>query len=500
MCSLFSTGCSLLSSSSSNTDSEPDEVPRFYLDRSLSESGTGKSWDQAFNDIDMAILALENNPNQRELWIADGAFDISSTLVIPEGTIIYGSFDGNETHPDQRSLETLSTVFDGQEEHQVLTLEEGVILDGLIVQNGSAAGVDHQSQSGAGVSVIGARAEFRSCNFINNVAQADGGGIYCNDGSITVIDCVFSGNHAGKGAGIQISHGEITVSRSRFVENMCDQSGGLGGAIATYDSEGFLHKLNCEQNVATDHGGALWFDISEICVNATVLEGNVARFGGGSSVFQSKVIITNSIFLQNIARFSGSAGGGAINSNSNSLPDLGCQIVNCAFVDNTIEITAGRRRGAGTVLLSSSSDDVMSNCVFYGNEGQNGAVAYISSDSNCNFRRCAIDGAFEAPWFIIDGGELIFDDTTFTDISDPFENRSIPKGVDDSLSTEDDGLHPNELSVLRDSGNPNFLNDIIKEVMPQGINIHHDILGRDRKGLNDIGAYQVSVPMAPANG
>lgn len=155
--------------------------------------------------------------------------------------------------------------------------------------------------------------------FINNtVANGNGGGIY-NQGTLTVTNSVFTSNSA-LNAGAIFSHGyfgnfKITISNCTFTNNMAGKDGG-GGAIYDFDT------LNVSNSTFTN---------------------NTAIYGGGGAIYvvQCNLTVTNSTFTGNTAT---KWGGGAIKNSSGSL-----KVTNSTFINNTSTTLGGAIYGTGIV-------------------------------------------------------------------------------------------------------------------------------------------------------
>ena len=65
-----------------------------------------------------------------------GNYDITSSIVVPEGVSVYGSFDGSESEPGDRDFLS-ATIFDGNYQiSNIVQLSSNCHLDGFIIQRG----------------------------------------------------------------------------------------------------------------------------------------------------------------------------------------------------------------------------------------------------------------------------------------------------------------------------------------------------------------------------
>lgn len=106
------------------------------------------------------------------------------------------------------------------------------------------------------------------CKFENNTSP-DGGAIFNQWGSATIINCEFNKNTADTGGAIYLSGddgGDVTIKNSKFIENKAS----LGNAFYAYDGE-----ITFEKNTINTAEADIVIDYGNIYSNttATVLEG-----------------------------------------------------------------------------------------------------------------------------------------------------------------------------------------------------------------------------------
>jgi hypothetical protein len=202
----------------------------------------------------------------------------------------------------------------------------------------------------------------------------DGGGIF-NNGTLTLISCVVSGNRAtfnGNGGGI-FNAGALVLQGGSTVSNNSaeNEGGGIYNAVSTATVT-MQESSTLSGNSAGDFGGGI-ANFGALIVDASTIAGNRAGFGGGgirnyipgtatlrnsSTVSDNRVmfegagilnhgtlIVDSSVLSRNI----GSASGGAISNNG------GTVTLNSSTVSgNENGIGAGIFNGGGTVTLNSS--------------------------------------------------------------------------------------------------------------------------------------------------
>jgi hypothetical protein len=153
---------------------------------------------------------------------------------------------------------------------------------------------------------------------LNNLTIAHGSGIgtggIFNDGTLTVTNSTFSGNHAlSQATGVIIAPAEggaiynnfgsprnavLIVTNSTFSDNFTDDKG-LGGAIYNY---GFATVTDSTfSGNSAGIGGAI-YNHAIVTVTNSTFSGNLAVFFGGGIVTPSASTITNSTFYGNTAQ------------------------------------------------------------------------------------------------------------------------------------------------------------------------------------------------------
>ncbi|WP_298767444.1 T9SS type A sorting domain-containing protein [uncultured Polaribacter sp.] len=195
-----------------------------YVNANATGNNNGSSFADAYTDLNTAIT---NHPGE-EIWIAAGTYipeingvtNRSSSFIIPEGTELYGGFNGTETQRSQRDFRTNTTILSGDingnddgvlahnnstyddNSFQVVTVNENnVVLDGLTIKGGNANGTETSG------SALTFNHKALSLN-INNVIFEDNrasaaGTVYANNSvadsaihEINFKECVFKNNIA----------------------------------------------------------------------------------------------------------------------------------------------------------------------------------------------------------------------------------------------------------------------------------------------------------------
>ena len=174
---------------------------------------------------------------------------------------------------------------------QILVVNSGATLEvkDLTIENGSASfggGIDNEGM----LTVLG-------CVFSGNSTLGSGGGIF-NNATAIVVASTFSDNTADDGGAIDTA-GTLSVTTSTFSENMATNA---GGAIAVEDS-GTLSVINSTfSGNSAQSGGAIFSSNATTITNAT-FSGNsgAARSGGAIGSNRGTMVVINSVLANSIA-------------------------------------------------------------------------------------------------------------------------------------------------------------------------------------------------------
>ncbi len=236
------------------------------------------------------------------------------------------------------------------------------------------------SSNGGAVNVSDATT-FEECMFSNNTADRNGGAIFYGSSSSTLmefIDCEFTENKAGEdGGGIAMFGGSVTITDCMFTGNESMTRSG-GGIFSDSNSSLEVTGSTFSQNEAAANGGGISSNqITALMVDDCTFSENEATNGAGLSLGSgNQPTVTNCTFSMNDA-FGG--GGGIVSFNENNP-----SILNCSFFGNEAS-------GGGAFSNSSSSPNII-NCIFSGNNGTNSGGAISNSNSSPNIINCSITG------------------------------------------------------------------------------------------------------------
>ena len=241
-----------------------------YVDEQATGSNNGTSWNDAFTDLQDALV-LSANCGLTEIWVAQGTYKPGTSeydsFVIPEGVTLLGGFTGNETSSDQRDWNVAPTILSGDingnavadagDSHTIVTVTTpNVTLDGFIIAYSYADDPSDNSQVAIG---------------------RTGGGLYINHGENFVL------KHS-------ILHDNTAFS---------DGSNGVGGAMISFTGNTKLISCLLYDNDATTAGGAISCESGEVEIINSTLADNTATRGGGIHLNDGTLLVANSILFNN---------------------------------------------------------------------------------------------------------------------------------------------------------------------------------------------------------
>lgn len=347
----------------------------WFVDGSALAGGDGQSWSAAFRSPHAALSAAQTGD---EIRVAQGVYkpagpggDRGATFVLKTGVVVRGGYAGLASGtPDARDPAAFATVWSGDlngddapgfahrgdNSWHIATLDLGsqvtltflgeVELDGLTFRGGEAdtgSGLFDRGSAfwalapkGAGLEAA-ARVTVRGCRFEDSRAQR-GGAAHTTNIVPLFEDCVFEGNRAITGGGVEhmfLAFFPETPS-ARFVR--CDFVG----------------------NEAESAGGAISHVSLSLTMDSCRFLGNAAAFGAGLFMPTAEdVLLVNCLFAGN----TGIAGTVAFDDGSRTLT-----FVNCTMSGNVA--TAPASFLTGTLIESRASTLLaLRNTVAWGNSG-----------------------------------------------------------------------------------------------------------------------------------
>ena len=237
-----------------------------------------------YPSLNAAVTAAQNSDT---VLVADGVYTGEENRNIMWSGAEKHLAIASENGPDQCTIdcegEGIGFFFNdtGQTEADTIT--------GISVING-------QSNIGGNVYCIKSSPVFIDCRFVDGRSETSfgmGGAAFCSFSGVRFIQCEFIGNKATKG----------------------------GGALYMYQCDGQIAQCRFEANetgMSYSYGGTVRLFQSDVLIENSVFTGNVAQSGGGISMHSSSPVILDCRFEDNSAEF-----GGAFFIDINSNPVIG---------------------------------------------------------------------------------------------------------------------------------------------------------------------------------
>ncbi|MCP3902548.1 MAG: hypothetical protein GY715_02845 [Planctomycetes bacterium] len=280
-------------SDDANDNGIPDECEEgevFFVSASATGAGDGSGWADAFTDLQAALVESASLCRPvSEIWVAAGTYrpdlgtgDRNATFKLRSGLALYGGFAGNETNRDERDAGANPTILSGDlagndirdfvnnAENAIHVVDasgtdETSRLDGFVIEGGNAAGASGTLSHGAGM--------------------------FFDEGSPVVVDCVFRHNstHSRGGALGMVDSSSPLFVNCRFLRNRATggttRSGGVVSSLL-FNSDGDPVWINCEfsGNGATGNGGVAVTDSPLLFINCTFASNVAAQRGGAFAV------------------------------------------------------------------------------------------------------------------------------------------------------------------------------------------------------------------------
>ena len=290
----------------------------WYVDSDVAISGSGETWTDSFKTIQEAVT-IANEATDDEIWVKKGTYTLSNQISITKKLAIYGGFEGAETRRDLRNWKNNVTMVNGENSTRCFYISLSTIIDkpctidGFTVKNGNTSG--------------------------------DGGGLYGNGDSISIKNCIFTGNTADSdGGGIafyNVPYG--LISNCSFLDNNASQYGGAAYIKNSYHPT--VESSTFYNNRAVSSGGGIFFrDNYYPYVKNSTFCGNFASSGGGIYLYARSSppdIILYSSYIRNCTLYNNNAensgGGIRIYHYSYDPTDTGyVTIKNCILWENKI--------------------------------------------------------------------------------------------------------------------------------------------------------------------
>jgi len=372
------------------------EGQRIFVDVDAAGANNGSSWEDAYNYLQDALADANSSEKPVEICVAEGIYkpdqgggqtigDRTATFKLINGVTLKGGYAGfGETNPNARDIKLYETILSGDLDgndvdvndpadlldeptraensyHVVIGIgiDANAVLNGFIIRGGNAEGANY----GGGVYNNNGSPAIINCIFSENSAGRSGGGMYNNSESHpTVTNCTFILNAAYSGGGMQNrDFCKPMLANCTFIRNL--SYGRAGGGICG----GYGSIINCTftENSANKYGGGL-SDCGGLISDCTITGNSAGISGGGFDYAQANPgTLINCIISSNT---SGNEGGGIYFRPPTVPPPLGdppypsypmIVITNCTVSGN---VTGGDGGG----IFTSFGRSLLTNCIFWG--------------------------------------------------------------------------------------------------------------------------------------
>jgi len=405
-----------------------------YVDDNANGNNDGSSWANAFNYLQDALTAAWSGD---EIWVAQGTYkpdqgngiipgDRTATFQLKNGVTLKGGYAGEGTpDPNARDIQLYETILSGDLDDNDVEIENfewetlydftshpsrgensytivtgngtdsTAMLDGFTITAGHANNPDADygspENNGGGMYNESGSPTLINCTFhintiqsIWNSAGTRGGGMYNSNSSPTLRHCyfieniVFSGDVTSHGGGMFNINSHPTLTKCVFRHNVVTgfDDEYYGGGMCNYNSNPTLTDCSFIDNSAEySRGGAMFnYDKSGPVLMGCSFQGNKAISGGAISGGKSK--LTDCTFRENKA----SGFGGGIHAGGNST------LTNCIFIRNS----AGQRGGGMCNYYNSSP--MLRNCTFSENTAKYEGGGIYNTGSSPMLTNCTFSG------------------------------------------------------------------------------------------------------------
>lgn len=305
----------------------PEPMRILYVDRSAAGVRSGEDWANALTTLQDALAAAVAGD---QIWIAQGVYrpdqgvgfglgDRTASFQLPLGVAIYGGFPAGGGTWQDRDPEYFCTVLSGDLKEndragfwfhgdnsfhviQVVASDPHTILNGCTIAGGNASPAGGTDGRGGGILLSGGELSVQYCIFRDNLAL-EGGAVYNHGANPVFIRCRFTANYANNRAGAIGNAGNScpVVACCRFLGNGAYES---GGAIENIDSLACPTVIN---SIFMDNkagwGGALAGRGSSrpVLWNCTLYANEAREAGGGiwSEHYITSPVVVSCILWQN---------------------------------------------------------------------------------------------------------------------------------------------------------------------------------------------------------
>ncbi|UCC30484.1 MAG: right-handed parallel beta-helix repeat-containing protein, partial [Phycisphaerales bacterium] len=326
---------------------------------------------------------------------------VCETGRVPDYTYCCVSPGWDEDCVEQANVLCVGVCVDGdnlENSYHVVTASDTdatALLDGFTITAGNA---DHPPPAigedptihryGAGLYAENGSPTLANCIFAGNSAIETGGGIYLDNGAPTLTDCQFNDNEAiNLGGGIYSLNSSLTLTDCLFTgheptggESFPDKGGGL------YNEGGNATLIRCtftDNTALTSGGGMYGADTQSNLIDCT-FSGNRAEYGAGLALEDFSIAALDGCDFD--AHLFGS--GKPMMGGAMWLEYSEATLKDCDFTGN-------QAQNGGGMALDNYSAAWLNNCQFIGNEAlvsSDGGGIYVDWHSQVELTDCTLEG------------------------------------------------------------------------------------------------------------
>ena len=166
------------------------------------------------------------------------------------------------------------------------------VLDGFTITRGNATGV-WPNNVGGGIYFNNSSPTIANCIIVNNQAE-NGGGILCGASSPNIVDCIITGNQAENGGGVFCSaNSSPDITNCKIIGN---QSVDNGGGIYCNNSSPTIANCVVINSQAQNGSGIFCSSSAPRLINCTFINNQAENGGGVFCSAGSSPIVVNAIF------------------------------------------------------------------------------------------------------------------------------------------------------------------------------------------------------------
>ena len=168
-------------------------------------------------------------------------------------------------------------------------------IDGTYFLKNKAADAVIERNYGGAIACYDAKVEVRNATFCLNSAENRGGGMFVDDGELTMVNCTFDSNTVtiDYGGGLYLSSGQgcprCLLEDNTFISNNAEKDG--GAMYLNAKSRTDIFRTKCTRNGAVRAGGAIYINKSGSCLSDAYIANNWTKGNGGG------------VYVDSLARF-----------------------------------------------------------------------------------------------------------------------------------------------------------------------------------------------------